>query len=137
MTKENEQPVIYFQAYKIEKFSYIKKDNSKNTDSDEKKEEPFRISVSPGYDETNSRAVIEVHVIFNNDDISVDIAVNGYFDLVDGKTENFEKYLVINGTAILFPYIRSMVSMLTSLDNEHAILLPTINTKNLWNNKDK
>lgn len=126
-----EKPVIYFRAYEIQKFDYIKIDQNLNKNVHEKRE-PFSIAVKPGYDDKNDRAVINIQVLFNNDEISIEIIVNGYFELMDGKKDNFEKYLIINGTAIVFPYIRSMVSMLTSLDNENAIVLPTINTYSLW-----
>lgn len=126
MSKEI-QPVIYFQAYEIEKFEYSKSGNE-NTKSDDN----FQVGVNPGFDDEKKRAILTVNVKFRNKDVDIDIVVNGYFDLKDGKTDNFEKYLVINGSAILFPYLRSMISMLTSLDNENAIILPTINTNSLW-----
>lgn len=125
-----EQPVIYFRAYEIKDFKYRKNDVEESDSKDQNT--PFSISVNPNYDDQKDRAVIKVHVLFKNNDISLDITVNGYFELMDGKKDNFEKYLVINGTAMVFPYIRSMVSMLTSLDNENAIVLPTINTYSLW-----
>ena len=125
-----EQPVIYFKGYEIKDFKYSKKDFKHIKENSE--DAPFNISVNPGYNSKKERAVIGVHVSFENDEISLDIVVNGYFELMDGNTDNFEKYLVINGTAMVFPYIRSMVSMLTSLDNENAIVLPTINTYSLW-----
>ena len=46
---------------------------------------------------------------------------------INEKTEA-KKHLSVNGTAILFPYLRSIVSILSSLDNSNAIVLPTINT---------
>lgn len=124
---EEYKPVISFQAYRIEKFNYSKRESGEE-DEDNK----FQVGVQPGFDEEKKQAIITVNVKFINNDVDIDIMVNGYFELQDGKTDNFTKYLVINGTAILFPYIRSMISMLTSLDNENAILIPTINTNSLW-----
>lgn len=126
----DEQPVIYFKGYEIKDFRYRKNDFEHTEDNDENV--PYNISVTPSYNSKKERAVIEVHVSFKNNEISLDIVVNGYFELMDGEHENFEKYLVVNGTAMVFPYIRSMVSMLTSLDDENAIILPTINTYSLW-----
>ncbi|WP_273753008.1 protein-export chaperone SecB [Leuconostoc mesenteroides] len=131
MTEEY-KPVISFQAYRIEKFNYSKRESSGKTEDNK-----FQVGVQPGFDEEKKRAIITVNVQFGNKDVDIDIVVNGYFELQDGKTDNFAKYLVINGTAILFPYIRSMISMLTSLDNENAILIPTINTNSLWHDNQE
>ena len=53
----------------------------------------------------------------------------------EGVQENIERFLVINGTAIVFPYLRSTISMVSSLDSEDVIVLPTINTTTLFNSK--
>lgn len=51
------------------------------------------------------------------------------FDTSDGEvTEDvIYKYYEINGTAILFPYLRSIVSDLTSKGDDSPIILPTLN----------
>lgn len=128
MKNQQPAPAIYFKSYEVKEFKYKKKAERKEF----KNENPFQISVNPGYDETKEKAVIEVTVNLDTEAVSITIVVNGYFELVDGAKTDFEKYLVINGTAIVYPYVRSMVSMLTSLDNENAIILPTINTNGLW-----
>lgn len=38
-----------------------------------------------------------------------------------------KELLAINGSAILFPYVRSIISMITTLDSPDAIVLPTVN----------
>lgn len=119
-------PAISFQAYRIEKFNYLKLDDNQPVKN------KFQVNVTPGMSDDKKQAIIRVNVQFSAKNVDIDIIVNGYFNLEDGESSDFEKYLVINGTAILFPYIRSMVSMLTSLDNERAIILPTINTNSLW-----
>ncbi|AMB94975.1 hypothetical protein CYJ28_02655 [Aerococcus sanguinicola] len=43
---------------------------------------------------------------------------------------NHIDYLRVNGTAILFPYLRTFISVVSSLDNEDAIVIPTVNTNN-------
>ncbi|MDE9829222.1 protein-export chaperone SecB [Staphylococcus delphini] len=46
---------------------------------------------------------------------------------------DLDEILKVNGTAILFPYIRTLISSLTSLDDstEH-VLLPAINVKSMF-----
>lgn len=127
----NDQPVIYFKSYEIEKFNYMKVNPDEKID-DSGNDNSFTVSVKPSYDVERKNAALKVDVVFATGNMKIDITVNGYFELIDDTQVDFEKLLVINGSAIIFPYIRSMVSMLTSLDNEHAIILPTINTNNLW-----
>lgn len=45
--------------------------------------------------------------------------------------EKIKYYLAANGTAILYPYLRAAVSIISSLDSESAVLLPTINVNEL------
>lgn len=130
-----EQPVIEFQGYKIKKYNYEKtsiKDNINATEVESDGNEPFGISVEPSLTKDLKNGLITVRVEYNGDGISISITVEGFFKINDNKdSEAIINYLVVNGTAIIFPYIRSMISMLSSLDSENAILLPTLNTNNL------
>ncbi|EIP8075184.1 protein-export chaperone SecB [Enterococcus faecalis] len=47
--------------------------------------------------------------------------------------EEILNFLGLNGSAILLPYVRAIVSMLTTLDSNQAIVLPTINVMDLLN----
>ncbi|KRM93594.1 hypothetical protein FC56_GL000310 [Lentilactobacillus senioris DSM 24302 = JCM 17472] len=53
----------------------------------------------------------------------------GQFKIGDAVTDEEEarKYLLTNGTAIMFPYVRSLVSMITALDKGDVTVLPTFN----------
>lgn len=44
------------------------------------------------------------------------------------EQNDVEKNIRVNGTALLYPYVRSVISTLSSVDSESAILLPTLNT---------
>ncbi|MCG4285599.1 protein-export chaperone SecB, partial [Lacticaseibacillus paracasei] len=61
----------------------------------------------------------------------VEVTITGSFSYVkvEDKTGVGLKNLVqVNGSAILFPYIRAIVSQLTGMANEYTpLLLPTIN----------
>ncbi|MDM8332042.1 MULTISPECIES: protein-export chaperone SecB [Limosilactobacillus] len=59
----------------------------------------------------------------------------GQFDLRDNLSEeDIAIFLGQNGSAILYPYVRSVISMVTSLDNNHVQILPTLNFANLLRN---
>ena len=56
---------------------------------------------------------------------SIEIAIEGVFLLKGIDDPN--KAMQVNAVAILFPYLRSTVSMFTSLMNINPVILPTIN----------
>ncbi|HGJ3153524.1 hypothetical protein [Streptococcus pneumoniae] len=45
--------------------------------------------------------------------------------------ENITDILYVNGTAILYHYLRSIVSIVSAIDSSEAMLLPTINVLEL------
>ncbi len=122
------KPVIEFKSYQIQHYNFERKKIKGDTILNE---EPFSISVTSGITDDLKHGRINIQVSYDLPVIIVDIEVSGYFDTNELETlEQIEEHLIVNGTAIVFPYIRSMVSMLSSLDSENAIILPTINTTN-------
>lgn len=123
------EPVIVFNGYEIQHYRFERK---KKDNIEQKKEEPLSVSVESGTTDDLEHGRINIQVLYDLPEVAIDIKVSGYFDInVAEKPEKISEYLVVNGTAIIFPYVRSMVSMLSSLDSEKAIILPTINTTNL------
>ena len=120
------KPVIIFNGYEIKYYNYKKK-----ADLDSGIEDPFNVSVEPGVTEDLKNGKISIHVLYELPEVSIDIEVDGFFKINEiTDPDKISEYLVVNGTAILFPYVRSMISMLSSLDSDKAIILPTINTTN-------
>ena len=122
-------PILMFQRYQIEKYHYDRKHNQLTANNED---DDYQLEVDGGISEDLKRGKITVELTLKTQEFNLNLCVIGYFDIKDGLEEKeIEKALVVNGTAMVFPYIRSMVSMLTSLDSENAVLLPTINTYNL------
>ncbi|OEZ34866.1 hypothetical protein A6B36_09575 [Lactiplantibacillus plantarum] len=65
-------------------------------------------------------------------DLTVTVAGIFSLNIDDYPKDAVLNALVVNGTAILYPYVRSIVSVLTSLGSENSVVLPTINTNNLF-----
>ncbi|WP_429966842.1 hypothetical protein [Enterococcus sp. AZ058] len=130
------KPIINFMRYSIEEYIY-KKIDSKDSKREEKSTSPednFSIGVTPAMTSDFKHGKITVSIRYDLEPHNIKLSVSGYFELnEDYSEEEVERALVVNGTAIVFPYIRSMISMLSSLDSESAIILPTINTNNLLN----
>ncbi|HHQ3745458.1 TPA: hypothetical protein ACSPT8_001670 [Streptococcus pneumoniae] len=55
--------------------------------------------------------------------------VIGYFEI--NIDENITDILYVNGTAILYHYLRSIVSIVSAIDSSEAMLLPTIDVLEL------
>lgn len=124
-----QMPILMFQRYQIEKYHYDRKHNQLTANNED---DDYHLEVDGGISEDLKRGKITVELTLKTQEFNLNLCVVGYFDIKDGLEEKeIEKALVVNGTAMVFPYIRSMVSMLTSLDSENAVLLPTINTYNL------
>lgn len=122
------EPVIVFNGYEIQHYRFERK---KQNNVEQKKEDPLSVSVESGTTDDLEHGRISIQVLYDLPEVAIDIKVSGYFDInVAEKPEKISEYLVVNGTAIVFPYVRSMVSMLSSLDSENSIILPTINTTN-------
>lgn len=135
--------VLKFNGYNVEKMHYIK-NKLKDSNRDEsvtltpqimfkvalKKENPLKgnvlIGVRLGYED-------------NTLPFKVEAVIKGYFELEGAEEvelESIYKFYLQNGTAILYPYLRAMVTTLTGTGNYQAIILPTVNFYKLIENVD-
>lgn len=58
---------------------------------------------------------------------SVRVTIEGTFEIDGYSDEDKEKVMKINAVSIMFPYLRSTLSMLMTLMNMNPVVLPTIN----------
>jgi len=65
---------------------------------------------------------------------SLSIELLGHFVLKD--VEDIEKAMTINGMAILFPYLRAILSQMTLLANISPLILPTYNIARMFQDAD-
>lgn len=135
--------VLKFNGYNVEKLNYIR-NNSKNIDNNEavsltpqimfkivlKKDNPLKcnvlIGVRLGYED-------------NTLPFKIEAIVKGYFELEgeeNTEVDSIYKFYLQNGTAILYPYLRAIVTTLTGTGNYQAIILPTVNFYKLIENSD-
>lgn len=120
------KPVISFEKYEIININYTKSDDFEN------KEPEINTQVSAGITEEKDAGKIEITVNVSDPDCNriITVQVRGFFLInEESEMEQREMYLAQNGTAILYPYVRSIISMISSLDCESAILIPTVNTQ--------
>ena len=86
---------------------------------------------------TNEEKVSIIYEGFSNESLfSIKAIINGVFELTnyeDLDEETAKSLLKINTIAILFPYLRSQVVLLTSQLGLNPIQLPIINAELLYN----
>ncbi|MCC5894454.1 MAG: protein-export chaperone SecB [Alkalibacterium sp.] len=124
-----DKPVIEFKGYRIENIDF------KHLDSEEFSEidlENGNVAVWAAFTDDYKEAKLRLTFTVVDDNLyrTLVFEISGYFDINCSK-EMADTYLIQNGTAILYPYARSIISMITSLDNENTIVIPTINTTTL------
>ncbi|KAF3299943.1 MULTISPECIES: protein-export chaperone SecB [Lactobacillales] len=134
---------IKFNNYLIDRFNYAR--------NNEYELKEGNVAITPDFSAkiyyTDSRAIVEISVEINDKiDASpfvLDVTVSGFFELVGSETEDddqhdFKQMLSSNALAILYPYVRSLVSDLTLRTNEFpALTLPVINFVEIVNEEDK
>ncbi len=124
------EPVLQFEGYQIEKIIYEK--NIETSD-----ENNINVEVSTGLNSERDKGKVElsINVLESNENRKLEISLVGFFTFSNVDDNKKTEILAINGTAILYPYIRSVASMVTSQDSSPAIILPTVNTINFFKNK--
>lgn len=130
---ENNAPIINFKGYSIKNLEYTREVSKiKNYKAG------FNYVPSVKVNNDYSKAILTLQITLKRDDedFGIDISIQGQFAISsvmvkEGKNE-IAKALFVNGTAILFPYARSIISMITGLDSSSTVLLPTVNTMELW-----
>ena len=123
-------PVLNFKGYRIVNIDSKRLESTEEFDSESK--DFMDLSAFVGITEDNNEAHIKVTCLLNDIENlrKVTIEIVGIFEIAlkDASEEEIKKILAVNGVAILFPYVRAAMSVISSLDNENSILLPTINT---------
>lgn len=128
------KPIIVFEGYSIKKLlveSIDQEDLQKRLRDDEH----LNISVKQGVSEDRLNAGVMVNAILYSAENSkkYDITVEGFFSIGEEYSvkplEEIENILRVNGTALVYPYIRSTLSVISSLDSPTAVVLPTLNTQ--------
>ena len=120
------KPVINLQKYEVDEL-LISRDFTKN-DHDKKK---LKLDAQVGITDDNTKGAIKLSVSLIDENIrkKLSATITGYFEI--NIEENIFDILYVNGTAILYPYLRSIVSIVSAIDSSEAMLLPTINVLEL------
>lgn len=127
---KNDNAVIEFKGYRIENIDF--KTYSSEDEFSEIELENGQISIWIGFSDDHKEALLKITtIVLDASQLrSIVLELSGQFE-INCSVEESQEFLKYNGVAIMFPYVRSIISMISSLDNENAIVLPTINVSNL------
>jgi len=133
-------PIFEFKGYSINNLIYSKSkiEGMEFTNPDENLE----FDANHGFtdDFSKGKLGLKVQLASKENDSFLILEVDGFFDINSGllkddegndrETSEVHQIFLVNATAILYPYLRSIVTMVTGLDNSNNIILPTINLRN-------
>lgn len=126
----NDKDLINFQGYSVEKFSM-----EKNCKIPSEKKDTIDIKYDSYINKekkNNYRVLFSINLFTKTSKIYVEFA--GLFFISD-KLNDEEKKYVLNVTAatILYPYVRTFISNVTSFDTGDAVILPVLNFAERYN----
>lgn len=136
---ENRKPVINFIGYRVKKINYFDFDN----DTDNLMKPSVDYKVTCNIKKRLGAVIINASLLNdrssdNNFDVrKLELEMIGMFSIrEDVSLDEAKKYLATNGSAMLYPYVRTTISILVSLDAPENIVMPSINFLEAYNEKN-
>ena len=124
------EAILKFTGYKIVNLVY-----SRDIDLLDKDENELEVGVGTAISDDGEQGQVKISVTALDVENKRTVKAEGLgsFDFID--VEDKERTLAVNGTAILYPYVRAIISTITTQDSLNAIILPTVNTLNFLDNE--
>lgn len=137
---ENRKPVINFIGYRVKKINYFDFDN----DTDNLMKPSVDYKVTCNIKKRLGAVIINASLLNdrssdNNFDVrKLELEMIGMFSIrEDVSLDDAKKYLATNGSAMLYPYVRTTISILVSLDAPENIVMPSINFLEAYNENEE
>lgn len=127
---EQLKSMLIFERYVVNKVTF---ERNENYDLGQKPKIEFSITKSVNKIDNKMEVSLNTKVFENakenNYPFEMEVQVTGFFEIEgNAKNINFEP----NAVAILYPYIRAIVSTYTANANVNALILPPINVNSLF-----
>lgn len=128
---QNVKSVLYFDDYIVDNISF------KNNPAYKEEETFIEFSVTPQVIVDEDKKSMEIRLtvdifknaVENNYPFEMSVTVIGFYN-IEIQGEDISKY-ERNAIAILYPYVRALVSSYTATANVNALILPAINVNKL------
>lgn len=130
MNKECESK-LKFVDYFVSNLKY-----SINDDFDDENTVKLKINIIPNFKlEDDNILIVELTcLLFEKGEeypFYLELTLVGTFEFNNSTEKEIENYKKVNTVSILFPYVRAIISNITTLMNVNPVILPTINVVNL------
>lgn len=123
---EKNNPVISFEGYRINSLHY---DTVSKSEYENQKN--LEIQIKYGINMEGLKGIVKFTVVFKNsgeDYRTGTLEIDGQFSIrKDLNEEKAKMYISENGSAMVYPYVRTVLSIITSLDAPQASVLPSLN----------
>lgn len=120
------KPVIELEGYRIVEINY-----KRNTESSDNNVFTPKFKFGLNEDNTRGQVIIEANVNDIDNHREIFVSLEGQFKInkeeLGEDDDRIQETLALNGTSILFPYLRSTVSFVSTMDSQDAIVIPTVN----------
>lgn len=133
---------LQFDNYKVIELKYVLNPSANRNEEEVNLNPTFSVRIANDKNDQN-KAAVRLSVEIGEEDISsevVRVEIIGFFTFHNHESFNREEIsdiFKVNGTAILFPYLRSLVSDLTSKGDESPIIIPTINVNTFFEEEEE
>ncbi|WP_165786781.1 protein-export chaperone SecB [Heyndrickxia camelliae] len=139
------QGIMSFEGFQIDNMSYEKSSGNMNHDYTKLSPEFFIKLAEKENDSSKFNIIMGVRIIDEDGDNSLpfnaEVVVRGFYTLKVEDAEQHEiddisTFKLVNGCAILFPYVRSALTDITSKSRHNPLILPTINFTRFIENRE-
>lgn len=115
---------IKFEGYMIQNFSLKKMDNIS-------KEEQGKVNLEYSFytsKENKELYRVSLNLVTYTDKSKLDLTLDGLFNIPNNIEEDTKQYfLSVSAPAIIYPYMRTFISNVTSFDVDETVILPIVN----------
>lgn len=126
----SDKPVITFDSYRVTNLTF-----KSVTDKEEYEDNKTvsKVNAEFGLTKDLKHGMAKQIVDFSRDETQqiVHLEVIGQFTVQDQEADSdkVKSYIAMNGNAMLYPYLRAIISIVTSIDRPDTTILPTLNFK--------
>lgn len=126
--------VIQFLGYRVDKMNFVTKFDFEHTSEPIELEPALNRSIRK-VNEDEYEVGIEVELKQDNLPFEAKLLLSGRFKC--GESVDADKAMKVNAVAILYPYVRSTFSLMTTLGNISPVVLPTINLAQMFEREER
>lgn len=125
-----------FKGFRLVKLNYEIKDEEK-TAGKESTNIKFNIGYALPEEDSGKTGFLLVSCAVDQfraqDKMEIEVMLEGAFSFTNQDPEFIKEFIRLNGTTILMPYIRNVISMVSGYDTtKNHFLLPTVNVQQLF-----